>query len=478
MNSKKPHILKIAALSLLIACTLLLLVSYLGALHIDNVTYQNLISLLLFSFNIIILLAWLYFGMTASLICLTIASIFMSLAVAVSRDPFLNWHLAVFCLVMLISYYNDRKNSVVQALQVAELEEIEKDVNTLSNEYQQHQLQTKALKKSFSKFSILKEVTESLSSSLSLAEVANLIVKNSFNIIGKADTCMLFLVDEKRHKLILASIHKSSEFKGLKVEEADLFDGRVLRKKQPLIIQDIRKDYRFDYETIKKQTREFRSLICTPLISKDRSIGVIRLDAIKPEVFISEDLRILNIIADLGAVAVGNAKLFERTEELAITDGLTNCYVQRYMRQLAREEIKNTASSENKMSFLMIDIDYFKKYNDDYGHIAGDIVLKGAARMFMRLAGPKAIVSRYGGEEFAIVLPGTDKKEAVRIAEEIRRKVGERAFYLRRQKTKITICVGVAAFARDTRDLDQLIDDADKALYEAKKSGRNKVCVF
>jgi diguanylate cyclase (GGDEF)-like protein len=125
----------------------------------------------------------------------------------------------------------------------------------------------------------------------------------------------------------------------------------------------------------------------------------------------------------------------------------------------------------------MIDIDYFKKYNDNYGHIAGDIVLKAVARIFLKMTGPKAIVARYGGEEFAIVLPQTTEKEAAELAEKLRKKVEERIFYLRREKTSVTISVGVASAVNQTKDVNHLIAEADKALYEAKKAGRNKVCI-
>ena len=124
----------------------------------------------------------------------------------------------------------------------------------------------------------------------------------------------------------------------------------------------------------------------------------------------------------------------------------------------------------------MIDIDYFKKYNDKYGHIAGDIVLKETSQIFMHLSSPNAIVSRYGGEEFAIVLPRTDKKGAEDFAERIRRRVEERMFFLRREKTKVTISIGVAT-GPNGGNLNQLISEADKALYKAKRAGRNRVCV-
>jgi diguanylate cyclase (GGDEF)-like protein len=478
MSNKKTNAFNIFLISIAVLTILLLLVRFLGDIYIDRPYYLRLINATIFFLNIVILSAWLFFGVVASVICLTIAFVFTLLTAAIAKSPIINMHLILFGFVMISAFYFDKKSNASMGLQQAELEDIEEELNLLNDEYLQNQLQLKALEKSFSRFSILKDITEKLSSSLSLAEVANLVVKSSFSIINKADCCLLYLIDEKKHNLVLTSIRKSQELKGFKIEGADIFDLRVLRKKQPLIIQDIRKDYRFNYEVLKGKTREFRSLISTPLISEDRAIGVIRLDAFNAEVFNSEDLRILNIIADLGAVAVENAHLYERTEELAVTDGLTGCYVQRYMKQLLTEEIKNTVEPKDKISFLMIDIDHFKKYNDNYGHIAGDIVLKTASRIFMKMAGARAIVARYGGEEFAIGLPGVSKKEATVLAEKIRKQVEERIFYLRREKTNVTISIGVASITERIKDVNGLIAEADKALYEAKESGRNKVCIL
>jgi diguanylate cyclase (GGDEF)-like protein len=477
MNSKRLYILNLALMSLAILSAMFLLVRFLGSIYIDRPYYLKLINATLFFLNIIILAAWLLFGIVASVICLSIACIFTLLTAAIAKSPIINIHLILFALIMTISFYYDKKSNSSLGLKQAELEDIDKNYNILNDERSQNQIQLKALEKSLSRFSILKEITEKLSSSLSLAEVANLVVKNSFSIINRADCCLLYLIDDKKHELILTSMRKSQELKGFKIEGADLFDRRVLRRKQPLIIQDIRKDYRFDYEVIKSQAREFRSLISTPLISEDRAIGVLRLDALKDEVFNSEDLRILNIIADLGAVSVENAHLYEKTEELAITDGLTGCYVQRYMKQLLSDEIKKTDSTKNDISLLMIDIDHFKRYNDTYGHIAGDIVLRTTAKMFMKLSGSSAIVSRYGGEEFAIGLPGYTKQEAKNLAEKIRKKIEGRIFYLRREKTNVTISTGVACINDKINDINSLIAEADKALYKAKNSGRNKVCI-
>jgi diguanylate cyclase (GGDEF)-like protein len=203
----------------------------------------------------------------------------------------------------------------------------------------------------------------------------------------------------------------------------------------------------------------------------------LRLDSSRPGNLSTEDLRLLNILADLTAVSVDNARLYEKTEELARTDSLTGCLVKKYMRELTKEELSKAEQKEEKVSFLMIDIDHFKKYNDEYGHIAGDIVLKEAAELFKKYSPDNAIVSRYGGEEFAIILSDTEKEKAKDIAENIRQKMEEKIFYLRRKKTKVALSIGVATFTDDADNLDDLIRKADKALYKAKEKGRNQVCL-
>jgi diguanylate cyclase (GGDEF)-like protein len=475
LSKRANNVLK-AATIIMPAIITLLLIYLLGRLELNPLLYKQLINTNLLLLNIVILLSWLFFQVAGSIIFVSIFTGLVLFVSAVSGDYYFNLHMIFYILLFLVCYYYDQAVKAYKGSRLAEIEDIEKEINILDDEYKQRQLQTKAYQKKFSKYAILKDITEKLGTTLSLAEVANLVSENSFNIIAKANVCIVFLIDEKKHKLVPVSVRKDPDAKGVKIEEPDYFDTRVLNKREPLLISDIRKDYRFDYEQLKLKIRNLKSLLATPLISKERSIGVIRLENTSPEMFDTEDLRILNIIADLSAVAVENAKLFEKTEELARRDSLTGCYVKRYMRELAGDLLKKAQDKEEKISFLMIDIDHFKKYNDEYGHIAGDIVLTEVSGEFKKISPRNAPVARYGGEEFAIILPKMNKKEALDLAEKIRQAIEEKVFYLRRKKTQVTISLGVATFTDDAGNLNELIERADKALYKAKETGRNKVC--
>ena len=190
-----------------------------------------------------------------------------------------------------------------------------------------------------------------------------------------------------------------------------------------------------------------------------------------------EDLRLLTTIGDLGAVAVENAQLFERVEQLAIKDSLTGLYLRRYFLDRVGEEINRHLRHKNQLSFLMIDLDHFKQYNDTFGHMAGDIVLKKLGEFLTDFfKNPGYLVCRFGGEEFSVLLTDCPKSKAMEMAQTIRKKIEEQTILLRREKTRITISIGVASFPKDAQFKEELIHHADQALYQAKVGGRNRVC--
>ena len=155
--------------------------------------------------------------------------------------------------------------------------------------------------------------------------------------------------------------------------------------------------------------------------------------------------------------------------DLAVRDGLTGLFNRRYFNELIKIEFNRIKRTPSFLSLLMLDIDNFKNYNDTQGHQAGDILLKDAAKVFKNSVRTVDIVCRYGGEEFVVILPYTDKKGAQVIAERLRMQTG---LYL-----PTTVSIGVSTAPEDADEITQLIEKADNALYQAKKSGKNKWCV-
>jgi len=229
---------------------------------------------------------------------------------------------------------------------------------------------------------------------------------------------------------------------------------------------------------MKEDIRNIRSLISVPLMVGHKALGILRVDSPKDKHFTTEDLRFLTTIGDLGALAIENAQLYEHVEQLAIKDGLTNLYLRKYLLDRVPEEISRQMRNNNELSFLMIDLDEFKQYNDKFGHVAGDIVLQTVGELLTESFNkPGDLVCRYGGEEFSVLLPDCPKNKALEIAETVRKKISEKTILLRRQKSHITVSIGIASFPKDAQSKEELIHKADMALYKSKEKGRNQVCL-
>jgi diguanylate cyclase (GGDEF)-like protein len=161
--------------------------------------------------------------------------------------------------------------------------------------------------------------------------------------------------------------------------------------------------------------------------------------------------------------------------EISITDSLTRLYNRKHLMETLDREVTRSERYSHPFSLLIIDIDHFKKYNDTYGHLAGDEVLRRLASVFKETIRSSDYAARYGGEEFIIILPEISPEQGVEAAERIRRKVGEQRFEGDGEAIEVTISVGVASYPENGKDAETVIRNADEALYEAKKLGRNQV---
>jgi len=166
----------------------------------------------------------------------------------------------------------------------------------------------------------------------------------------------------------------------------------------------------------------------------------------------------------------------EEIYRLTTIDGLTQIYNKRYFLETLEREISRAHRYRRELSMIMFDIDHFKKINDTYGHLAGDYVLKQLASVVKSRIRREDTMSRYGGEEFAIVLPEVDSYNANQTAEKIRKLVEKTVFKFEDTKIPVTISVGVCSITPDTKDPGEFIKKADEKLYQAKSQGRNQVC--
>ncbi|MBV8339076.1 MAG: diguanylate cyclase, partial [Candidatus Eremiobacteraeota bacterium] len=181
-------------------------------------------------------------------------------------------------------------------------------------------------------------------------------------------------------------------------------------------------------------------------------------------------LKLLSAIAEQSAVAVQNAKLYERAKELAENDALTGLPHQRSVQERLAYEVKRSRRSSSRLALLMMDIDKFKAFNDTYGHPVGDRVLKEVAAVLRRVARETDVIGRYGGDEFCAILPETDRESAWRFAERLEAEVAREPFQIdERQSIPIRLSIGIAVYPDECEGRDDLIGVADAALYAAKR---------
>jgi diguanylate cyclase (GGDEF)-like protein len=192
-----------------------------------------------------------------------------------------------------------------------------------------------------------------------------------------------------------------------------------------------------------------------------------------------EGREFVGLLAKELSIAMERSLLYSKVLDIAIRDGLTGCYNRRKFDVDIVAEIAAAKERNGAASLLMLDIDWFKKYNDHHGHPMGDTLLKKMVSLLRSNTRPFDKTYRYGGEEFAILLPDADKEIALMVAQRLRNAVWAERFEgaeASQPEKKVTISIGVASYPKDARIPEELIAAADSALYKAKQTGRNRVC--
>lgn len=389
-------------------------------------------------------------------------------------------HLIIFyCALTVTAVVLIKRHSQRTSLLGIDQEQLQENVNVAGEELAKGHAHQQALHEKINRYQSLKQIIEEINLSLSLRVITEHLCTISFKLIGHTQgVCTLYLVDAQTKRLGLFTAQKEDKKLVIKAKEGDAFDYWVLRHASPLLVEDSRKDFRFDLTRLHlTDERPIGSVVSVPLISGHSFLGIIRLDHPQPHFYTQDDLRFLLTIGDIGAVAIENGQFFEQTQDLAMHDELTGFFTRNYFQQRLGEECRRSLRHRTPLSILMLDIDTFKKYNDRFGHTAGDMVLRALAQTIaesLKDHGP--VLSRFGGEEFCVLLPGIVKAKAVELAGSLRLAIEHLRITLRRQETLVTVSIGVASFPEDTVQEEELLLKVDQALYQAKQKGRNRVC--
>ncbi|MBI5328134.1 MAG: diguanylate cyclase, partial [Deltaproteobacteria bacterium] len=342
----------------------------------------------------------------------------------------------------------------------------------------------------------LYNISKTLSTAIEAEELLKEIVKKVSSDLNMEDV-IIMLLDDKTQELYVASCTAGSpdacKCANSRYKVGQGFYGWVAMSGEARLIRDVSMEK--DIVPGDIIDSEIQSIIAVPFGVRGKIIGLLCAYKNKPGVFERTDLELLKAVAENVAVALENARLYKETKVMAITDGLTGLYNRRFFVTRLKQEISRAERYNRPLSLLIMDIDYFKHYNDTHGHQGGDEILRGFAGVITQAIRNSDIAARYGGEEFVIISPETDKEQAVKMAEKLRKIIADYPFPLKQTQPNgnLTVSIGVAVFkpvpaglpsngsiggikqGTDAANADELIKKADDALYKAKETGRNKV---
>jgi diguanylate cyclase (GGDEF)-like protein len=333
------------------------------------------------------------------------------------------------------------------------------------------------LKKTAQRLAILTDIVKTANSILEPRKVIELIMAKIQQLIPSEAWSML-MVDEEKQELAfeLALGEKGKDVSSFRIKIGEGIAGWVAQSGQPAIVNDTSKDPRFAGKFDTKTQFRTRSILAAPLISRGRTIGVVEIINKLQGKFTAADLEILLTLVEPCAIAIENAILFQRTEQLTITDDLTKLFNSRYLNVYIGREIKRCKRHGIPLSIIFLDLDGFKGVNDAFGHLAGSRTLTEVGGILAEAVRESDIIARYGGDEFVVVLPETPASGALVIAERIRRSI-ELHTFLQEQglAARISASVGIASYPDHALTPEGLIQKADQAMYRVKERDKNGI---
>jgi diguanylate cyclase (GGDEF)-like protein len=315
------------------------------------------------------------------------------------------------------------------------------------------------------------------------AKTYNSIVSNSKELL-QSERASILVLNETSSELILkaASGLATDPAKVGPIRVGEGVSGQVIDTGKPLIVADLQREGR--KPAAPERRYKTNSFISYPIIIGGRKVGVLNVtDKSGGRTFDEVDLSLLEIIGPQVALALERAEWQERATEfqlMSITDPLTALPNRRYLEERLMEELNRSKRYDYPMSFLMIDIDDFKAYNDKNGHQAGDLALQITAHCLKGALRSADVASRYGGEEFCILLPQTGIVEAGAIADRIRQRVSTTHFPHGKSQPlgRVSISIGVSTFSSMVNTSENIIAAADRALYQAKNRGKDRIVFY
>ncbi|MBP2023288.1 diguanylate cyclase (GGDEF)-like protein [Clostridium punense] len=382
-------------------------------------------------------------------------------------------------------------DKLVQHMTEFKVEKAQKDaeIQRLKNEElrrksEETALKARALAESYEDIKIIGEIGQKITATLDIKKVLNMVYKN-INKLMDADIFGICLYNAEQGLItfrIMIEQGKRLPLIKTTIDNEKSFAAKCIREKQAVclnnIIADSNQQLRYGHGVTKMLSK---SIIYYPLIVEDKVVGAMTVQSYRENAYSERSMGMIKALASYIAIALNNSQKSEelkaKSNELEIlskTDVLTGVFNRRYLMDRIEEEALNYKKTQQEFSVVILDIDYFKKVNDIYGHDCGDYILVKLTKLLKTSMRRQDILARWGGEEFLMLLPNTKGDAATSLCEGIRKKIEGTNFVYRKNKIKLTVTFGVEEY-NESLGVDSTINNADKNLYKGKNQGRNCV---
>ncbi|MHB1021839.1 MAG: sensor domain-containing diguanylate cyclase [Acidobacteriaceae bacterium] len=326
---------------------------------------------------------------------------------------------------------------------------------------------------------VFHDVARALTSTLELNNILHSIMDQMAQFFGP-ETWSLMMVDEAKNELnyAIAVGENADEMRKMHIPMGTGIAGWVAANGSPLIVPDVAKDPRYASFLRDNPGTQLQSIACLPIRSGEKILGVIQLLNYKQDLLQENAISFLYVLCDFAAIAIQNAKSVARIHELSITDDCTGLFNARHLYRLLEEEIARSQVKKKSFSLLFMDLDRFKQVNDTYGHLIGSRLLSEVGTVLRSCLREKDSAFRYGGDEFVVLMPLTDKNTAIQVTECMYRKLKESRFIQDEGlNLQLNASFGLATYPEDGDTMHGIIRSADNMMYEVKNTTRNNIAV-
>lgn len=340
---------------------------------------------------------------------------------------------------------------------------------------------SRRLRETSRRLQVLGDIVSTANSILEPRRVLKVIMSQIQELIP-SEAWSILLVDEESGDLTfeMALGEKgAADLTTTRIKMGEGVAGWVAQTGEPTIVNDVKNDTRFQHRFDELTRFQTRAILCAPLTSRGRIIGVVEImNRTSGNRFTRRDMNLLLTMVEPAAIALENAILFQKTERLAVTDDLTKLYNSRYLNSFLEEGIRRASQEEGHLAVVFLDLDGFKDINDCHGHLCGSRSLFEVGTLIRAAVREEDVVSRYGGDEFVVVLPDTDGEGALAVAERIRRALVSHTFLEEfGLEARLSASFGVSVYPDHGENPQDLMQKADQAMYSVKEHGKDAVCL-